>query len=183
MRFKPTAIDGAYTIELEAFRDNRGAFSRQFCTREFEQIGFTGPIAQINHSATTQKGTVRGLHYQLPPACETKIIRCLQGKIFDVMVDLRAGSPTFMKWHGIELSKASLSMVFIPEGVAHGFQTLTDHVEMIYLHSAHYTPHCERGIRFDDERLSIKWPEQVTCISSRDLGFPGLEKTFNGLTL
>ena len=141
--------------------DDRGLFARTFCQKEFTVIGFGKQIVQINHSVTRQKGTIRGLHYQLPPACETKIIRCVQGAVFDVMVDIRAGSATFMQWHAATLSKDNMRMVFIPEGFAHGFQTLTDNAELIYHHSAFYKPEYERGLRFDDPVLAIHWPLSV----------------------
>jgi dTDP-4-dehydrorhamnose 3,5-epimerase len=138
---------------------------------------------QINHSETWQRGAVRGMHYQLPPACETKIIHCVQGKIFDVMVDIRAGSPTFMQWYGVELSKDNMRMVYIPEGFAHGFQTLTDNAALIYRHSAFYSPEYEHGLRFDDPALAISWPLPIGAISPKDRGYPFIDNNFNGINV
>ena len=172
MKFIETPIAGAYYIELEPFPDERGLFVRTFCQEEFSKIGFHKQIVQINHSLTRRKGTIRGMHYQLPPASETKIIRCVQGMVFDVMVDIRAGSPTFKHWYGVELSKENMRMVYIPEGFAHGFQTLTDNVELIYHHSAFYNPTHERGLRYDDPALMISWPLKITGVSERDKKHP-----------
>jgi dTDP-4-dehydrorhamnose 3,5-epimerase len=183
MKFVETPIAGAYYIELESFLDERGLFARTFCQREFAQIGFHKQIIQINHSVTGQKGTIRGMHYQLPPASETKIIRCIQGKVFDVMVDIRAGSPTFKQWYGVELSKDNMRMVYIPEGFAHGFQTLTDNTELIYHHSAFYTQDLERGLRFNDVALSIKWPLPVGSISPKDQSYPLIDNNFKGIKI
>ncbi|TRZ87846.1 MAG: dTDP-4-dehydrorhamnose 3,5-epimerase [Methanosarcinales archaeon] len=181
MKFVEAPLAGAYVIELEPFLDERGLFARTFCQKEFATIGFHKQIVQINHSVTSQKGAIRGMHYQLPPACETKIIRCVQGKVFDVMVDRRAGSPTFMQWHGVELSKDNMRMIYIPEGFAHGFQTLTDNAELIYHHSAFYSPEYERGLRFDDPALAIKWPLKANGVSERDKNHPLLGEDFSGI--
>jgi dTDP-4-dehydrorhamnose 3,5-epimerase len=183
MKFIEAPLAGAYVVELEPFRDDRGLFARTFCQREFAEIGFHKPIVQINHSLTRQKGAIRGMHFQRPPACETKIIRCVQGVVFDVMVDLRAGSPTFLKWHGMELSKENLRMVYIPEGFAHGFQTLTSEAELIYHHSAFYSPEDEQGVRFDDPALEICWPLAAVCISSKDRSYPWMDRNFKGIVL
>jgi dTDP-4-dehydrorhamnose 3,5-epimerase len=183
MKFIKTPLAGAYVIELEPFRDDRGLFARPFCQREFAGIGFHKPIVQINHSLTRQRGAIRGMHFQRPPACETKIIRCIQGAVFDVMVDLRAGSPTFRQWHGVELSKENLRMVYIPEGFAHGFQTLTGEAELIYHHSAFYSPEDEQGLRSDDPALAIRWPLPAVCISSKDRNYPWMDQNFKGLAL
>jgi dTDP-4-dehydrorhamnose 3,5-epimerase len=183
MNFVETPIAGAYYIELEPFLDERGLFVRTFCQRELAQIGFHKQIVQINHSVTRQKGTIRGMHYQLQPASETKLIRCVQGKVFDVMVDIRAGSPTFKQWCGVELSKDNMRMVYIPEGFAHGFQTLTDNTELIYHHSAFYNQELERGLRYNDVALSIKWPLPVRSISSKDQSYPGIDSNFKGIEI
>ena len=183
MKFVEAPIAGAYVIELEPFLDERGLFARTFCQKEFAKIGFHKQIVQINHSVTRQKGAIRGMHYQRPPACETKIIRCVQGKVFDVMVDLRAGSPTFMHWHSVELSKDNMRMVYIPEGFAHGFQALTDNAELIYHHSAFYSPENERGLRYDDPALAIRWPLPVSVISSKDQSSPLIDCNFKGIEI
>ena len=183
MKFVEAPLAGAYVIELEPFQDERGLFARTFCQNEFAKIGFYKQIVQINHSITRQKGAIRGMHYQLPPACETKIIRCVQGEVFDVMVDIRSGSPTFMQWYEVELSKDNLRMVYIPEGFAHGFQSLTDNVELIYHHSAFYSPESERGLRFDDPVLAFHWPLSVRAVSSKDQSYPLIDNNFKGIEI
>ncbi|MBF0232152.1 MAG: dTDP-4-dehydrorhamnose 3,5-epimerase [Desulfamplus sp.] len=183
MHFYETPLLGNYEIELEPFIDDRGMFARTFCKKEFAAIGFNKEIIQINHSLTRQKGTIRGLHYQIPPACETKIIKCIQGRIFDVVVDLRADSATFMKWHSVELSHDNMKMFYIPEGFAHGFQALTDNIELIYYTSEFYNPQYENGLRFDDPSVGIKWPLPLTCISPKDCDHLLLNREFKGLVL
>ena len=183
MKFIETPLAGAYTIELEAFRDERGLFVRTFCQKELATIGFHKQIVQINHSVTRKKGAIRGVHYQRPPACEIKIIRCIQGTVFDVMVDIRSGSPTFMRWYGLELSKANMRMVYIPEGFAHGFQTLTDNAELIYHHSAFYSPANENILRYDDPVLAINWPLPVSVTSLKDQNCPLINNDFAGIKI
>ncbi len=183
MKFIETPLAGAYVIELEPFMDERGLFVRTFCQNELSKIGFDRQIVQINHSMTRQKGAIRGLHYQLPPVCETKIIRCVQGAVFDVMLDIRKSSSTYLKWHGVELSKDNMRLVYIPEGFAHGFQTLTDNAELIYHHSAFYSPESERGLRFNDPAVAINWPLNVSSVSERDKNHPLLGEDFQGLVV
>jgi dTDP-4-dehydrorhamnose 3,5-epimerase len=183
VKFVETPLGGAYMIDLEPFLDERGLFARTYCQNEIAKIGFHEQIVQINHSMTRKKGTIRGMHYQAPPACETKIIRCVDGKVFDVMVDIRKGSPTFMQWYGMELAKDNVRMVYIPEGFAHGFQTLTDNAELIYHHSEFYSPEYERGLRFDDPVLAINWPSPPTVISPRDQNYSFIDKAFEGIDL
>jgi dTDP-4-dehydrorhamnose 3,5-epimerase len=183
MKFIETPLKGAYIVELEPFVDERGLFVRIFCRKEFAKIGFSKQINQINHSVTIQKGAIRGMHYQLPPACETKIIRCVQGKVFDVMVDIRARSHTFMHWYGVELSEDNMRMVYIPEGFTHGFQTLTDSAVLIYHHSALYSPEHERGLRYNDSVLGINWPLPAGVISQKDQSYPLLDDNFKGIEI
>jgi dTDP-4-dehydrorhamnose 3,5-epimerase len=183
MKFIETPLAEAYVIELEPFQDERGMFARTFCQNEFEKIGFDKPIVQINHSVTRQKGAIRGMHYQRPPACEIKIVRCVQGRVFDVMVDIRAGSPTFLKWYGVELTQDNLRMFYIPEGFAHGFQACTDNAELIYFVSAFYTPELERGLRFDDPAIAINWPLPVGEMSAKDNRCPLINSSFSGIEL
>ena len=183
MKFIEVPLAGAYIIELEPYMDERGIFARTFCQKEFTKIGFSKQINQINHSVTRQKGAIRGMHYQLPPACEIKIIRCVQGKVFDVMADIRAGSPTFMHWYGVELSEDNMRMVYIPEGFTHGFQTLTDNAALIYHHSAFYNPEHERGLRYNDSVLSINWPLPAGVISPKDQNYPLLDDNFKGIEI
>jgi dTDP-4-dehydrorhamnose 3,5-epimerase len=180
MKFIKTPLPGAYVIELEPVQDERGLFARTFCQVEFAQIGFHKQIVQINHSVTRKKGAIRGMHYQRPPACEAKLIRCVQGKVFDVMVDLRAGSPTFLHHCGVELSRDTMRMVYIPEGFAHGFQTLTDDAELVYHHSAFYNPQYEHGLRFNDPALAIDWPLPAGAVSLKDQSYPLIDDSFKG---
>jgi dTDP-4-dehydrorhamnose 3,5-epimerase len=183
MKFVEVPLKGAFKVELEPSRDERGLFARTFCQKEFAEIGFFKQVVQINHSITLKKGTIRGMHFQRPPACEIKIIRCVGGIVFDVMVDLRAGSPTFLQWHGVELSKDNMRMVYIPEGFAHGFQTLSDNAELIYHHSEFYDPGYEEGLRFDDPSLAIKWPLSVQTISNKDRSYSLLSNGFKGIEI
>jgi dTDP-4-dehydrorhamnose 3,5-epimerase len=183
MRFIETPLKGAHIIEVESFTDERGYFLRTFCKKEFAEIGFQKQIVQINHSITKHKGTIRGIHYQVPPACETKIIRCVQGKVYDVMVDIRKGSITFMHWIGVELSEDNMRMVLIPEGFAHGFQSLTDNASLIYHHSEFYNAEYERGLRYDEPALVIAWPFPAGMISIKDQGFPLIDNSFKGIEI
>lgn len=172
MRFIETPLKGAYTIELEPFSDDRGLFARTYCKRDFEKIGFDKEFVQFNFSLTLTKGTIRGLHYQLPPYSEIKLIKCVRGKVYDVLVDLRESSPTYLKWFGVELSEENMKMVLIPEGFAHGFQTLEDNAQLIYHHTAFYTPGFEKGLRYNDPVLAIEWPLEVSVISEKDKNNP-----------
>lgn len=168
-------------IELEPVRDERGSFARMFCAEEFRQIDFEKQIVQINHSLTRVAGTIRGLHYQRPPASETKIIRCIHGKVFDVMVDIRKDSPTFLQSHGLELSPENLRMVYIPEGFAHGFQAITGDAGLVYFSSAFYSSEHEGGLKFDDPALSIPWPLPPGAISRKDASYPLIDSSFKGV--
>lgn len=181
MRFITTPLAKAYFVECEPFIDERGVFARTFCREEFSEIGFDGHIEQVNYSFTRRRGTIRGMHYQLPPACETKIVRCVRGKIFDVMVDLRKGSPTFLRWFGCELTEENMRMMVVPEGYAHGFQSLTDDAGLIYLVSAPYSPVHERGLRYDDPLLAIEWPLPAGVVSERDRRNPLIDGNFQGI--
>ncbi|MDP3525340.1 MAG: dTDP-4-dehydrorhamnose 3,5-epimerase [Hoeflea sp.] len=151
--------------------DERGAFARIFCAEALAEIGWPGPVAQINHSRTVRRGTVRGLHYQLAPHAEAKLVVCIRGAVHDVAVDIRAGSPTRYAHAAAELSAETATAMYVPEGFAHGFQALSDDVELIYIHSAPYQAAAEAGLRHDDPRLAIAWPLPVTGLSSRDASF------------
>jgi len=181
MIFTETKLRGSYTIELEPFTDERGWFARYFCKDEFMQIGHIKEWLQMNHSATFKKGSVRGMHYQLPPFREIKMVRCIRGKVFDVIIDIRKDSATFLQWFGVELSPEAMNMLYIPVGFAHGFQTLSDNSEMIYHHSEFYTPGAEGGIKYNDPAINIKWPLEATSISERDLNHPRLTEKFKGI--
>jgi dTDP-4-dehydrorhamnose 3,5-epimerase len=176
-------LGGAWVIETEPFKDHRGKFARIFCQNELREIHHGKPIEQINYSITIQKGTVRGMHFQRSPKAEVRLVRCLKGTIFDVMVDLRHDSPTFLKWYGETLSAENMKMMYIPEGFAHGFQTLEENCEMLYLHTNFYSPGYEGGLRYDDPMVGIKWPLEVTGVSNRDGHHPLLNSDFTGITV
>ncbi len=182
MKFLKTNIKDMYVIEPEPFQDERGSFSRVFCENEFKDIGLTKRIVQINHSATTKKGALRGMHFQYPPKAENKIVKCIKGSILDVGIDLRKDSPTFMKWHGEVLSADNLKMLVIPEKFAHGFQALEDNIEMIYFVTEFYTPQFEGGIRFNDPKIKIDWPLEISDISKKDNEWSYLVDNFEGIS-
>ncbi len=183
MKLVRTNIEGAWKIQAKSFLDDRGAFSRLFCQRELESVLGERRIVQINHSRTSTRGAVRGLHFQNPPHCELKVVRCLKGYVFDVVVDLRAGSTTFLQWLAIELAPENGTALVIPEGCAHGFQVLEEGSELLYLHTEYYNPESEGAVRFDDPRVSIDWPLKPTDISKRDVGHPYLSSNFSGIVL
>lgn len=183
MNVTETGIAGVRVIESTVFKDDRGAFSRIFCARELEDLLGTKAIVQINHSVTSGVGAVRGLHYQHPPHAETKIVRCLKGRVFDIAVDLRQGSPTCLKWVAVELSPDNRQALVIPEGCAHGFQVLERDSELLYLHTAFYTPDAEDAVRFDDPAVAIAWPLTPTDVSMRDLSHPYLDENYKGIVL
>lgn len=183
MNIEATPIAGAMVIGSQSLVDHRGAFQRLFCDCDLVDVLAGRQIVQINHSRTAQIGAVRGMHYQLPPCGEMKFVRCLRGRVWDVAVDLRAGSPTFLQWHAVELSPESRRMFVIPEGCAHGFQVLEPESELLYLHTAHYVPQAEGGVRYDDPALGIQWPLPVTDLSQRDQGHPLLSSDYTGIEL
>jgi dTDP-4-dehydrorhamnose 3,5-epimerase len=164
-------------------RDARGAFTRLFCAEELQPVLGQRQIEQINHSRTSSVGAVRGMHYQHPPYAEMKMIRCLRGRVWDVAVDLRTGSATFLQWHAQELAQDDAQMLIIPEGFAHGFQVLEPDSELLYLHTAFYHPPAEGGLRPDDPRLDIAWPLPPQDLSARDLSHPLLSGDFTGVAL
>ena len=183
MIFTPTELTGAYLIEPEIFNDERGSFYRFYCADEFQQIGHNKPWIQLNHSYTAKQGTIRGMHFQLPPFSEIKMVKCIAGKINDIIIDLRSESPTFLQWISVELSAENKRILYIPEGFAHGFQTLTDDCELIYHHSAAYVEGSEGGIRWNDPMINIKWPLPPVNISSRDMKHEFLTTQFSGIKL
>jgi dTDP-4-dehydrorhamnose 3,5-epimerase len=174
MRFTETKVAGVYFIEPEPIADERGFFARIWCREEFAANGLDPELAQANISFNARKGTLRGLHFQAAPHAEVKLVRCTRGAIFDVAVDLRSGSPTYLSWFGAELSDANRSMLYVPEGCAHGFLTLTDGAEVAYQMSAPYAPEAARGVRFDDPAFGIEWPGEVVVINERDRTYPGV---------
>lgn len=178
-----TPLADCWSANSQVHEDSRGEFFRAFCARELEHILAGKIIQQINVSLTMNRGTVRGLHYQLPPFCETKIVRCLQGSLFDVAVDLRAGSPTFLQYHSVVLSASAHNMLIIPEGFAHGFQALEDSSQLMYLNTAVYEPSAEGGVAYDDPAIGIKWPLPVHSLSDRDKALPRTPSPFQGITV
>jgi dTDP-4-dehydrorhamnose 3,5-epimerase len=176
-----TKLTGAVVVETRRLIDHRGSFARLFCANELSDLLGSRRIVQINHSRTVKVGTVRGLHFQRRPHAEMKFVRCLTGRVFDVAVDLRAGSPTFLQWHAEELSAQNVRMLVIPEGCAHGFQSLDPESELLYLHTAPYVPEAEEGVRFDDARIGIRWPLPVAELSQRDFALPTLRLDFAGI--
>lgn len=178
MEFVPTEIAGAFEVRHDVRADARGRFRRQYCEREFADAGLNTRWVQVNHSVTLGKGSVRGMHFQRPPKAEAKLVSCTVGRAFDVVVDLRSGSETFLRWTAVEIDQAT--SLYIPEGCAHGFQALTDEVQLIYLHSSYYAPELEGGVRFDDPAIGIDWPLPVGTISDRDRSFPLVGDNFEG---
>jgi dTDP-4-dehydrorhamnose 3,5-epimerase len=181
MIFNPTSLAGSYIIDLEPRSDERGWFTRYYCKEEFHTIGHTKEWVQMNHSATGKKGSIRGMHFQLYPYKEIKMLRCIAGSVYDVIIDLRKDSATFLQWIGVELSAANKKMLYIPEGFAHGFQCLEDNCELLYHHSEFYQPGAEAGIRYDDPLVNIQWPLPLTVISSRDEQHLYLDENFKGI--
>src|SRR6516162_8646220 len=171
MIFHKAPLPGAYVIELEKRGDERGFFARMFCEREFAAQGLATRFVQINISASASKGTLRGLHYQLAPKAETKVVRCIRGALYDVILDLRRDSATFGKSFGAELSAENRLMMYVPKGFAHGFLTLTDFSEVVYLVDESYSPEQERGVRWNDPKFAIPWPAQPTVLSDKDRSF------------
>jgi len=172
MKFVETALDGAFIIDLEKRSDDRGFFARFFCKIEFRNNNLNSDIVQINNSLSKSKATLRGMHYQLAPKAEDKIIRCVKGSLYDVILDLRADSATFGKWYGLELTAENRKMLYVPKGFAHGFITLEDYTEALYLVTEYYSPETERGIRWNDPKFSINWPITPLIISDKDQNFP-----------
>ena len=178
-----TPLAGLRLVERRRLGDARGFLSRLFCAEELTAAGWTKPIAQINHTYTASQGTVRGIHFQYPPHAEMKLVCCLRGKVWDVAVDVRAGSPTFLQWHAVELSAENNLALLIPEGFAHGFQALSNDVELLYCHSADYVPAAEAGLNPVDVQLAITWPLTITELSPRDASHALIETGFEGVRL
>jgi len=175
MRFIETNLSGAFVLEMELRSDDRGFFARYFCQHEFEQHGLKPMVAQCNCSFNHKAGTIRGMHYQLPPAAETKLVRCTRGAIYDVIADLRPGSATYLQHFGVELTEQNRKQLYVPEMFAHGYLSLTDGAEVVYQVGEFYTPGYERGIRYDDPALKINWPAPIRVISEKDSSWPKFE--------
>jgi dTDP-4-dehydrorhamnose 3,5-epimerase len=172
VRFTLTPLAGAFLIDLEPRVDERGLFARAFCAQEFAAQGLETSFVQSNISTNARAGTVRGLHFQHEPHAEVKLVRCVNGALYDVIVDMRANSPTFLRWYGAELSANNGLMIYVPKGFAHGYQALSDGATAFYMVSAAYAPQAEGGLRFDDAKLAIKWPRSVTSVSDKDAQWP-----------
>lgn len=172
MLFHETRLEGAFVIELEKRADTRGFFARGWCQKEFEDHGLVAQVVQTNISYNRKKGTLRGMHYQVAPVEETKLVRCVRGGIYDVIIDLRSESPTYKQWMGVELTAENYKMLYVPENFAHGVQTLEDDTEVIYQVSQFYTPGAERGIRWNDPAFRIEWPRDIEVISDKDADWP-----------
>jgi dTDP-4-dehydrorhamnose 3,5-epimerase len=181
MRFNPTPLSGAFTIDLDLKGDARGFFARVFCSKEFADAGLESRFVQCNDSVSAVRGTLRGMHYQLPPAAEVKVVRCIRGALFDVIVDLRPDSETFGRWFGAELSADNRRMMYVPKGFAHGFITLAEDTEALYLVSEFHSPANERGVRYDDPTFGIAWPMEPQQMSPKDREWPTLDAAFHGL--
>jgi dTDP-4-dehydrorhamnose 3,5-epimerase len=174
-------LPGLRLVQRRRLGDPRGFLSRLFCAEELRSAGWMKPVAQINHTCTARRGAVRGLHFQRPPHAEMKLVSCVRGEVFDVAVDLRAGSPTFLHWHAQALSAENSQALLIPEGFAHGFQALADGAELLYCHSAGYAREAEAGINPMDPRLAVAWPLDIVEMSERDRAHPMLSESFTGL--
>lgn len=182
MKFHSTPLAGVYLAESAPISDHRGALTRLYCSNDLAHVVGHRRIVQINCSQTRLAGAVRGMHLQYAPHAEMKLIRCLKGRVWDVAVDLRAGSPTFLQWHAQELSPQNGAMMVIPEGVAHGFQTLEPDSELLYLHTAAYEPSAEGGFSCSDDKFSIRWPRPILDLSARDASHPPIPADFLGIT-
>lgn len=168
MKFTETPLPGAWLVDVEKRGDERGFFARVFCEKEFAAHGLVDRFVQVNNSLSAQRGTLRGMHYQLQPRSETKLVRCIRGALWDAILDLRAGSPTFGRSYGAELTAENRRMLYVPKGFAHGFITLADDTEAFYFVDEFYAPEQERGVRWDDPRFAISWPERPVVVSDKD---------------
>jgi dTDP-4-dehydrorhamnose 3,5-epimerase len=183
MIFNPLPLNGAFTIDVQPFQDNRGFFTRTFCEREFGAHNLVQHFVQANHSGTHGKGVIRGLHFQHAPYCEVKLVKCVQGSIFDVIVDVRKNSPTFLQWVGAELSAENKRMMYVPAGFAHGFQSLTDYSEITYIVSNFYNKESEGGVKYDDPKVKVEWPLPVSLVSDKDMKIPLIDSSFEGVVV
>ncbi|THB65941.1 MAG: dTDP-4-keto-6-deoxy-D-glucose epimerase [Desulfovibrio sp.] len=181
MKIHALPLAGVFLVETAPFKDSRGEFCRLYCRRELAAVGVDTSIAQVNRSLTRSRGAVRGMHFQHAPMAEIKIVHCVRGRVFDVAIDLREGSPTFLQWRAEELSSEAGTAMVIPEGCAHGFQVLEPNSELLYLHTAPYSPEHEGGVRCTDPRVGIDWPLPPRDLSRRDQSLPMLAADFQGL--
>jgi dTDP-4-dehydrorhamnose 3,5-epimerase len=172
MIFRETTLKGAFVIEMEKFEDKRGFFARAWSRKEVEANGLISRVAEINISFSKRRGTLRGMHYQVAPYEQVKLVRCTAGAIYDVIIDMRLDSPSYRKWTGVELTAENYRMLYVPEHFAHGFQTLEDDTEVTYQVSQFYSPESERGVRYDDPVFQVEWPRPVEVISEKDIAWP-----------
>jgi dTDP-4-dehydrorhamnose 3,5-epimerase len=179
--FQATPLRDAFTIELEKRGDDRGFFARFFCVNEFASAGLETKFVQVNNSLSTKRGTLRGMHYQLAPSAEVKVVRCLRGAVWDAIIDIRPDSPTYGKSFGAELSAENRRMMYVPRGFAHGILTLADDTELLYLVSNFYDPGSERGIRWDDPKLHVEWPIEPVEVSPKDAKWPDFHEGFHAV--
>jgi dTDP-4-dehydrorhamnose 3,5-epimerase len=179
MKFTETPLPGAFIIDLEKKGDERGFFARYFCKKEYGVHNLCSDIVQINNSLSAQAGTLRGMHYQLPPKAEDKIVRCVKGALFDVIIDLRPKSSTFLQHFGVELTAENRRMLYVPKGFAHGFLSLQDNTETIYLVTEYYAADRERGIRYNDPEFGIQWPVQPSIVSPKDMAHPDFDPAWH----
>ena len=179
MQFTEAPLSGAYVIDLEKIGDERGFFARAFCVREMQEHDLITSFVQINNSVSAQKGTLRGMHYQLEPAAEVKLVRCIRGSLYDVILDLREDSPTFGRSFGVELSAENRRMAYVPRGFAHGFVTLADDTEVFYFVDQYYAPQMERGVRWNDPAFGIEWPVEPAVISDKDRNHPDFDRAYH----
>jgi dTDP-4-dehydrorhamnose 3,5-epimerase len=171
MIFTEAKLKGAFIIDIDPHEDERGFFARSWCADEFKQHGLDPRLAQCNISFNKKRGTLRGMHYQAEPFPEAKLVRCTMGAIYDVVIDLRSGSPTFKQWSAVEMTAENRRALYIPEGLAHGFQTLVDNTEVLYQMGEFFHPECARGVRWNDPAFAVEWPRDISIISSRDQGY------------
>jgi dTDP-4-dehydrorhamnose 3,5-epimerase len=181
VKFHPTPLKDAYVIEIERRGDERGFFARFFCQDEFSRAGLVSQFVQANNSLSAKAGTLRGLHYQLAPAAEAKLVRCIRGALFDCIIDIRPDSPSFGRWFSAELNDDNRLMMYVPRGFAHAVLTLRDATEVLYLVSDLYSPEHERGVRWNDPRFDVAWPIQPTEISPKDAAWPDFDPIFHGI--
>lgn len=181
--YEETPLSGVFHIIPKSLGDSRGYFERLFSEEEFAEFGLNQKIVNINHSYTLRKGTIRGFHFQNPPYAEAKIVICIKGSVYDVAVDIRKNSPTFLEWHSQVLSADKRNMLYIPEGFAHGFQTLQEETELLYLHTQVYSKEYEGGLAYNDPAIGVSWIEEATDLSDRDKTYPYISSDFKGIEL
>lgn len=183
MQFEETPLKGCYVIRTTPFTDQRGVFARFFCSTELRALLGKRQIVNVNFSRTIKRGSIRGMHFQYPPMAEMKFVRCISGSVYDVVIDIRKNSPTFLKWYGLELTADNMKMLCIPEGFAHGFQVIEDSSEMLYLHTEYYSKEYEGALNYADPTFAINWPLEPQVVSEKDMNHMIIDDTFEGVVL